>query len=46
MIASIAWQVIPVRGTRKDLDSMPPDRFVESLRIEYASRNAVLGVKP
>ena len=37
---------VRVRGTEKDLGSMPLDRFVEALKSEYASRNAVLGVKP
>jgi threonyl-tRNA synthetase len=37
---------VRARGTEKDLGSMPLDRFVEALKGEYASRNAVLGVKP
>lgn len=37
---------VRVRGIEKDLGSMPLEKFVEALKAEYESKNAVLGVKP
>lgn len=37
---------VQLRGVEKDLGAMPLAKFVADIQAEFASKSAVLGVKP